>query len=63
MTDEIKPRTVYVLTRTDKPDEDDTDIDVGSTSRPLERRLWKHRYSSKNFLERGYNKTIVFLRE
>ena len=42
MTSEIKPRTVYQLVRTDKPD-NWTDIYVGSTSLPLNRRLSKHR--------------------
>ena len=41
MASEIKQRTVYLLKRTDKPD-DGTDIYVGSTSQPLRRRLKNH---------------------
>ena len=51
--DEIKNRTVYVLTRTNKADDDDSDIYVGSTSKPLERRLAGHIQLAKNFIERG----------
>ena len=51
---EIKNRTVYMMCRTDKPD-DGTDIYVGSTSQPLCKRLCEHRYSAKNFIERGYS--------
>ena len=39
---DIKIRKVYLLRRTDKPD-DETDIYVGSTSRTLRKRLWNHR--------------------
>ena len=39
---EIKPRTVYLLRRTDKED-DGTDIYVGSTSIPLKHRLCIHK--------------------
>ena len=56
MPDEIKPRIVYVLTRTNKADDDDSDIYVGSTSQPLEQRLAGHKYDTKNFMERGYSK-------
>ena len=42
-TDKIKQRIVYVLTRKNKSDDDDTDIYVGSTSRSLEQRLCCHR--------------------
>lgn len=41
--DEIKPRIVYVLTRKNKADDDDTDMYVGSTSMPLNKRLCCHR--------------------
>ena len=41
MNDEIKPRTVYLLRRTDRPD-DGTDIYVGSMSRALKKRLCEH---------------------
>ena len=43
MADEIKERTVYVLTRKNKADDDDSDIYVGSTSRTLEQRFVVHR--------------------
>ena len=43
-----------MLCRTDKPDDDGTDIYVGSTSKPLKERLRKHRSNAKNFLKRGY---------
>ena len=39
MSEEVKERTVYVLTRKNKADGDDSDIYVGSTSRSLEQRL------------------------
>ena len=51
--DEIKPRIVYVLAHKDKADDDDTDIYVGSTSLPLERRFVLHRHTAKNFIEVG----------
>ena len=43
---EIKQRTVYLLKRTDKPD-DGTDIYVGSTSQALKKRLWSHKHYTK----------------
>ena len=43
MSDEIKQRIVYVLTRTNKADNDDSDIYVGSTSMYLSNRLALHR--------------------
>ena len=43
MSSEIKQRVVYVLTRTNKADDDDTDIYVGSTSKPLKIRLRGHK--------------------
>ena len=46
MSEEIKQRIVYVLTRKDKADDDGTDIYVGSTSLPLERRLYLHRQAA-----------------
>ena len=39
---EIKNRTVYMLCRTDKTEDDGTDIYVGSTSKSLEKRLCEH---------------------
>ena len=53
--DEIKDRTVYMLCRTDKTEDDWTDIYIGSTSQPLWRRLCEHRYRAKNFIGRGYS--------
>ena len=43
---EIKQRIVYVLTRKGKADDDDTNIYVKSTSKPLNGRLCRHRYSA-----------------
>ena len=43
MTDKIKQRIVYVLTRKNKTDDDDSDLYVGCMSQPLERRLQGHR--------------------
>lgn len=52
---EEKLRTVYLLKRTDKPD-DGIDIYIGSTSLPLSWRLKHHRYNAKNFINRNFNK-------
>ena len=52
---EIKPRTVYLLKRTDKP-YDCTDIYVGSTSQSLKRRLGEHRYKAKVFSSKLYTR-------
>ena len=41
-SDRIKPRTVYLLKRKDRPD-DGTDIYVGSTSQTLKKWLYSHR--------------------
>ena len=46
-TSEIKLRTVYLMKRTDKEDDDGKDLYVGSTSKPLRVWLWYHRGSSK----------------
>ena len=46
--DEIKNRTVYVLFRTDKP-EDGSDIYIGSTSQPLKERLCEHKKKARKF--------------
>ena len=51
---EIKNRTVYVLCRTDKP-EDGTNIYRGSTSRPMKERLRIHRKDSQK-LRNGNNR-------
>ena len=49
MTSEIKLRIVYVLTRTNKAnDDDDTDIYVASTSKNLNERLAEHRCVAKS---------------
>ena len=53
MTGKIKGRTVYVLTRKNKADDDDTDIYVGSTSLPLEQRLYCHRKDAKLLVNRN----------
>ena len=42
-SDEIKQRIVYVLTRKNKADDDNTDIYIGSTSMSLGKRLSGHR--------------------
>ena len=46
MSSENKQRIVYVLTRTNKADDDDTDIYIGSTSQSLNDRLGQHRYKA-----------------
>ena len=46
MTSEIKERIVYLMRRTDRPD-DGTDIYVGSTSLSLKLRLQLHRSKAK----------------
>lgn len=60
---EIKLRTVYLLRRTDKPD-DGTDVYVGSTSMTLKERLLVHSFIVKT-LKKGYenNKLYVRMRE
>ena len=55
MTSETKPRAVYKLVRTDKP-EDGTDAYVGSTSQPLKSRLWDHRASAKRVDSKLYTR-------
>ena len=59
-TDDVKPRTVYLLKRTDKPD-DGTNIYVGSTSMTLTKRLVLHR-SRANTLKKGYEDTKLYVR-
>lgn len=62
MSDEIKTRIVYVLTRTNKADDDDTDIYVGSTSLSLKERLRIHRKDAQ--IPRNWNnKLYVRMRE
>ena len=46
MNNEIKPRTVYLLRRTDRPD-NGVDLYVGSTSMNLRKRLSNHKYYTK----------------
>ena len=48
--DDIKPRTVYLLRRTDKED-DGTGLYVGSTSKPLKYRLSSHKCPSNYMRE------------
>ena len=43
MADGIKNRTVYMLCRKDKSEDDGLDFYVGSTSQTLEQRLSGHR--------------------
>lgn len=45
MSNEIKERTVYMLCRTDKVEDD---VYVGSTSCPLEKRFSHHKYNAGN---------------
>ena len=54
MTDKIKNRTVYMLCRTDKTDDDGKDVYVGSTSLPLPRRLQIHKYDAGSPSELKY---------
>ena len=54
----IKNRTVYLLKRTDK-DDDDTDIYVGSTSQPLKQRLRIHKYDARRV---GYENDKLYKR-
>ena len=53
--DEIRQRIVYVLTRKDKTEDDDTDIYVGSTSQNLGGRFMGHVSRAKNFIKDGYS--------
>ena len=56
---EIKLRTVYLLKRTDKPD-DGTDLYVGSTSMTMIKRLWTHRSAAGN--SKRYENTKLYVR-
>ena len=56
---EIKQRIVYVLTRKNKADGDDTDIYVGSTSKPLNDRLCCHRCDA---IRPGYENNRLYAR-
>ena len=51
--EEIKNRTVYMLCRTDKTEDDGVDIYVGSTSIPLKERLRCHQKHARCFKELG----------
>ena len=55
MSSETKPRAVYKLVRTDKP-EDGTDVYIGSTSQPLKKRLWCHRHDTKRVNSKLYTR-------
>lgn len=59
---ETKPRTVYLLKRTDKAD-DGTDIYVGSTSMNLKYRLHSHRCSASYLWKYGGTKLYKKMRE
>ena len=52
---DIKPRIVYLLRRTDKED-DGTDIYIGSTSKILKERLHDHRGNVKRYNSRLYTR-------
>ena len=56
---EIKPRTVYLLKRTDKEKDDGTDLYVGSTSQTLKQILYEHR----NSVEKCNSKLYTRMRE
>ena len=56
MSSEIKQRVVYVLTRTNKADDDDTDVYIGSTFQSLKRRLWIHRGEAKRANSKLYKR-------
>ena len=47
MASGIKPRAVYKLVRTDKPEDDGTDVYVGSTSQSFKKRLEDHKGAAK----------------
>ena len=58
---EIKNRIVYVLCRTDKP-EDGTDLYIGTTSQPLKERLRSHRKNARKFKMLGKEGNKLFSR-
>ena len=61
-SNEIKPRAVYLLKRTDKPD-DGKDLYVGSTSMNLKYRLSSHRCSASYIRKYENIKLYVRMRE
>ena len=66
MADKIKERTVYMLCRTDKAEDDGTDVYVGSTSCPLGRRFAVHKQRAgnpSNFKYYGTSKLYERMRE
>ena len=62
MTDKVKQRIVYVLTRKNKADDDGSDMYLGCTSLPLERRLCCHRSDAQK-PEHGNNRLYKRMRE
>ena len=44
---DIKPRTVYLMRRTDKEEDDGKDLYIGSTSQTLKKRLQDHTHNAK----------------
>ena len=59
MDNDIKPRTVYLLRRSDRPDNGD-DRYVGSTSMKIMERLWCHRNGARDLTK--YKNTKVYTR-
>ena len=66
MSAEIKLRVLYVLTRKNKADDDDSDLYVGSTSYCLRKRLYQQTHNVENVIEHGLsgnNRLYVRMRE
>ena len=57
MNNEIKPRTVYLLRRTDKED-NGKDLYVGSTSQTLKKRLGEHKSYTKICNSKLYKRMV-----
>ena len=55
MSDEIKNRTIYMLCRKDKTEDDGTGLYIGSTTRPLGEWLRKHKKRAREFKMLGYS--------
>ena len=62
MSDEIKNRTVYMLCRKDKKEDDGLDLYIGGTSLPLKERLRCHRSGAKS-LKNGGTRVYKRMRE